>query len=338
MQIHEITQHPDALLAEVTLPSEWLGQKAKGAASSVAKGLGRTASAIGNTTPFKKAAAVFNNPGAMTSARGYGDAMNTYYKGQVDKTQAGIDAQIAGRLAQQTQQRAKELAQQWIQQVQAKKPTVPASRAKPGQMPASVAASKTGQNMQQMFGQPKGGIQGMQSDLEEAASMDPAKLARMKQRARAPAPTVTPTATPTTTTTTADPKTIMTGSRAKEFKTWVDQQLTSTVTGTNQTISMAQVRQDPETLKKLNALLPTIIMKNDPTAIEQYLTIAMTAMQQLSAQIKQQQKSTTTAAGGSGTQTTPLSSILNQNQIDALQKKGKDPTGKWEIIKTLGLQ
>jgi hypothetical protein len=49
MQIHEITQHNDTLLAEVTLPSEWLGQKAKGAASSVASGIKNFGGAVADT-------------------------------------------------------------------------------------------------------------------------------------------------------------------------------------------------------------------------------------------------------------------------------------------------
>ena len=52
----------------------------------------------------------------------------------------------------------------------AKDTTPPATnpaRAAPGVMPASVASSAQGQKMQQAYGQPRGGIQGMQSDLEE---------------------------------------------------------------------------------------------------------------------------------------------------------------------------
>jgi hypothetical protein len=46
-------------------------------------------------------------------------------------------------------------------------PTTDQAKAAPGQMPASVASSAQGQRMQQAYGQPRGGIQGMQSDLEE---------------------------------------------------------------------------------------------------------------------------------------------------------------------------
>jgi hypothetical protein len=46
-------------------------------------------------------------------------------------------------------------------------PVTNPAKAAPGQMPASVASSAQGQKMQQAYGQPRGGIQGMQSDLEE---------------------------------------------------------------------------------------------------------------------------------------------------------------------------
>ena len=319
MQIHEIT-----------LVQEGIGSDIKNAVVS----------------PFQKAAAVMNTPGAMTSARGYGNAMNTYYKGQVDKTQVGIDAQIAARVAQQTQQRAKQLAQQWIQQVQAKKPTGPIKAAPSAPTPLTPTGKyATSKNAGQIVEPTPAGL------LPEAAGTPtPAELAKYQQKVAAA------TATPKTgfgalpgsnlpspgkvnPAVTANPKTVMTGNRANEFKAWVDQQLTSTVTGTNQTIGMNQVRQDPETLKQLNALLPTIIMKNDPAAIEQYLTIAMTAMQKLSAQIKQQQSTTSTVGRGTGgRQVTPLDLLLNPQQIEDIKKMAQDPTKAYEIKKTLGIR
>ena len=86
-------------------------------------------------------------------------------------------------------------------------PTTDQAKANPGQMSSAVAASKTGQNMQQMFGQPKGGIQGMQSDLEEAslpltttagtslpAGQIPGKTNLLKGKSPHPAPPATPVA------------------------------------------------------------------------------------------------------------------------------------------------
>jgi hypothetical protein len=49
------------------------------------------------------------------------------------------------------------------------------AKSAPGVMPASVAGSAQGQRMQQAYGQPRGGIEGMQSDLEEASLPDAIK-------------------------------------------------------------------------------------------------------------------------------------------------------------------
>ena len=50
----------------------------------------------------------------------------------------------------------------------AKPPPTPApAKAAPGVMPSSVASSAQGQKMQQAYGPPRGGIEGMKSDLEE---------------------------------------------------------------------------------------------------------------------------------------------------------------------------
>jgi hypothetical protein len=312
---------------EITLIQEGIGSDIKNAVVS----------------PFQKAAAVINTPGAMTSARGYGDAMNTYYKGQVDKNQAGIDTQIASRLAQQTQRRAKQLAQQWLQQVQAKKSIGPIRAASAAPTPLKPTGKyATSKNAGQVVEPTPSGL------LPEAAAgvPTPAELAKYQQKVAAASapktgfgalPGSTPPPGKVNPSVTANPKTVMTGNRANEFKAWVDQQLTSNVSGTNQTVGMSQVRQDPETLKKLNALLPTIIMKNDPAAIEQYLTIAMTAMQKLSSQIKQQTKFTNPTVGVR-TQVTPLSLILNPGQIDNIKKMAQDPTKAYAIKQTLGLK
>ena len=48
-------------------------------------------------------------------------------------------------------------------------------KAAPGVMPSSVSSSAQGQRMQQAYGQPRGGIEGMQSDLEEASLPDAIK-------------------------------------------------------------------------------------------------------------------------------------------------------------------
>jgi hypothetical protein len=323
MQIHEIT-----------LIQEGLGDIAKTIGSDIKSAV---------TAPFQKAKAVLDTPGAMTSARGYGDAMDKYYQGQVAKNQVGIDQQQSAQLAQQTQNRAKQLAQQWLQQVQAKKPTGPIRAAPSTPTPIKPTGKyATNKNAGQVINPTPAGI------LPEAAAggPTPAELAKYQQKvAAASKPKTGFNALPGSNPPAGNPikapvqpqKNIMTGNRANEFKAWVDQQLTSQVTGTNQQISMDQVRKDPETLKKLNALLPTIIMKNDPAAIEQYLTIAMTTMQKLSSQIKQQQKASGTVAP-TGKTVTVLSKVLNSNQIDNLKKMAQDPATAYQIKTALGLR
>jgi hypothetical protein len=67
-----------------------------------------------------------------------------------------------------------------------------APKAKPGQMSADVAASKPGQDLQKMFGTPKGGIQGMPSDLEENRFKDlDKKLREAVYKAKANNPNAT---------------------------------------------------------------------------------------------------------------------------------------------------
>ena len=320
MQIHEITlaQVNEALYSGPAVKSQpgaapsKIPGAIKGAASSVAsgvknvgKGLSRAATAIGNTTPIKKAMTVMNTPGALTSPGGYASTMDKYYQNDNTQLQAQFDQQKSARLAAQTQQRAAQLAQQWIQQVQAKKslpeavagtPT-PAELAKYQQKVAAAANPKTG------FGALPG------SNLPLPGKVNPAV--------------------------TAKPKTVMTGARANEFKAWVDKQLTSQVTGTNQTISMAQVRQDPAVAQQLAQLLPTIIMKNDPAAIEQYLTIAMNTMQKLSTKIRQSQKS---ANPNRSTSVSPLSMLISPDTIEKIKTMSQDPIKAAAIKQTFGLK
>ena len=354
MQIHEITQRNNASLVEVTLPSEWIGQKAKSAASSVAsgvknvgKGLGRAASAaasaVGNATPIKKAMTVMNTPGALTSAGGYATAMDKYYQADNARLQAQFDQKKSSRLSAQTQQRAAQLAQQWIQQVQAKKPTGPIKAAPSAPTPLTPTGQyATSKNAGQVVNPTPAGI------LPEAVAgtPTPAEPAKYQQKVAAAANPKTgfgalpgtnlPAPGKVDPAVTANPKTVMTGNRANEFKAWVDKQLTSQVSGTNQTIGMAQVRQDPETLKQLNALLPTIIMKNDPAAIEQYLTIAMTAMQKLSTEIRQSQKSTNRTGVNTVSPLSMLISPENQEKIRTMVQQ--DPVKAAAIKQALGFK
>jgi len=163
-----------------------------------------------------------------------------------------------GQSQQQTSDYVKKLAAEWLQVAKTMPPTeptpapttqsTPAKKSVPGQMPATVAASKTGQNMQKMLGQPKGGIQGMQSDLEEATSSNNAfqKWVDGKMSATIPG-----------TTTQLNMDLVR-----KEFPD-INGQLTS---------ALSRVEQAP----------------TDSAAIEAYIAIAVQGIQRLSAQLKQQ--------------------------------------------------
>jgi hypothetical protein len=319
MQIHEIT------LAQV---NEGIGQDIKSAV----------------TAPFKKMGAILSTPGAMTNPGAAASAMDKYYQDDNARLQAQFDQQKSSRLAAQTQQRAAQLAQQWIQQVQAKKPTGP-TRAVPS---APTPLKPTGQyatrkNAGQVVNPTPAGI------LPEAVAgtPTPAELAKYQQKVAAAANpktgfgalpgAETPPPGKINPAVTANPKTVMTGNRANEFKAWVDKQLTSQVTGTNQTVSMAQVRQDPAVAQQLAQLLPAIIMKNDPAAIEQYLTIAMTAMQKLSTEIRQSQQSTRRA--GTVNPVSPLSMLISpENQEKIRTMAQQDPIKAKAIKDALGLR
>ena len=113
MQIHEVTQP----ITEGILST--IGQDIK--------------SAVGGAVD--KVGAVLNTPGALTTGRGYGAALDKAERAQADRT-----------LQQQTQQQAKKYTQGWINHIKASgvDPAAPTTRAEPGQMPADVAASAQG--------------------------------------------------------------------------------------------------------------------------------------------------------------------------------------------------
>jgi hypothetical protein len=333
MQIHEIT------LAQL---NEGIGQDIKSAV----------------TAPFKKAGAILSTPGAMTNPGVAASAMDKYYQDDNARLQAQFDQKKSSRLAAQTQQRAAQLAQQWLQQVQAKKPTGPIKASPSAPTPLKPTGQyATNRNAGQVVNPTPAGI------LPEAQGYlpTPAEQAKLQQKvADAEASTNPPkgfagqnwtqdkktkkwskissdpaAGNAVNPAVTANPKTVMTGNRANEFKAWVDKQLTSQVTGTNQTVSMAQVRQDPAVSQQLAQLLPAIIMKNDPAAIEQYLTIAMTAMQKLSTQIRQTQKA---ANPNRATSVSPLSMLISPDTIEKIKTMSQDPLKAKAIKDALGLR
>ena len=130
-----------------------------------------------------------------------------------------------------------------------------ATRANPGQMSAAVAASKAGKDLQKMFGQPRGGIQGMQSDLNEAATMGPA----------------------------AD-------QYREAFVRWSDAQLASKDPVTYRAIAMDDVRALPGLGAKLDQALQAVVSARDTpqsaAAIAQYLELAVAGVQARSQELK----------------------------------------------------
>lgn len=136
------------------------------------------------------------------------------------------------------------------------KPATKYSYGKPGQMSSSVAASKAGKDLQKMFGQPRGGIQGMQSDLNEAATMGPA--ADQYQAA---------------------------------FVQWSDAQLASKDPVTYQAITMKDVlAKFPDLKGELDRALQAVVSARDTpqstAAIAQYLELAVAGVQARSQEIK----------------------------------------------------
>ena len=123
---------------------------------------------------------------------------------------------------------------------------------------------------------------------------------------------------------------------AQNFKSWV----TSKVADKSSGLGLADVEKMPEMTRALNQALAKVVTtrqtpKDNMAAVEQYLLTVGQAMQKLSAEQKSAQQQKTPRRQVSGI--TPLSSILNQNQIDAVKTKAEDPAGAREIMQTFGL-
>jgi hypothetical protein len=219
---------------------------------------------------------------------------------------------------------AKNIASAWIKQNQAptKPSTTPATKAEPGQMSSAVAAGRTGQNMQKMWGQPKGGIQGMQSDLEEA-----------QDEYTTPSGIVVPAGTKTDVSpgSTIPPVSATTVNQNKNaFVNWSDKQLATRVPETGETVTMDVVRQEfPDLDSELNSALTDIAQtQGTPTqalAIEKYIKLATAGVQARAQQLKNN-ISAQSAQQGITTTNTALSAkqALQSAGIDSqtLQKYG----------------
>jgi len=353
MQIHEITL---ARVDEGVLST--LGQDIKSAV----------------TEPFQKFQAAAAEPGGLASAGGYATAMDKYYRGQIEKQQPAIDQQQAQRLAAQTKQKASELAQQWTQYLQSK--PKPPTRLKSAPTPIKptgqyatkpVPGTTIDVNAPPQLGTTVKPVTGRSMTVREqdepitigGQTLDPKNpkdaqvLAQMRTQGKLPQPTPTqvqpaktgfaavagPTAPPggkVRSSVTAAPKNVLTGSRAQEFRDWVNKQLSTQVTGTNQTLTLDQVRKaDPAVAQQLAQLLPAIITQNDTQAIEQYFTIAMQAMQRLSAQMRQGSRA---RYGTAGAGVSPLSTVISPQAIESIKTMAQDPVKARAIKQTFGLK
>jgi hypothetical protein len=284
MQIHE-----------VTLPSEILGKAAQSVAKGAvqgAKNLGqRAATAVGQSEPFQKAKAVLTTPGGLTTARGYAAAIDSVERAKAQKTLGQYQQQIA----QQTIQKAKQWAQDWMKQRKSSGMAGTTGKPPPGGMSQGMAASPVGQQLQQIYGAPKGGIGGMKSDLEE----------------------VTTTTTPNT----------------QSFKDWAEAQLVSAIPArSGLTMDMVRKELEPKETAALNSLMARIDQNpDDAVAVEQYFETAMQAMQRISAEMKQNRSAP--SSGGVGVGQNPFPMIVNDAQFEKIKAWVKGDAVKSAILK-----
>jgi hypothetical protein len=125
---------------------------------------------------------------------------------------------------------------------------------------------------------------------------------------------------------------------AQNFRSWV----TSKVADKSSGLGLADVEKMPEMTRALNqALAKVVTTQQNPNdniaAVEQYLLMVGQAMQKLSAEQKSTQQQNNPGRR-SASYVTPLSSIVNDKQIEALKNMAKDPTGAYDIKTTLGLR
>ena len=153
--------------------------------------------------------------------------------------------------------------------------------------------------MQQAYGQPRGGIQGMQSDdLKEQASPNTVK---------------------------------------DEFVRWSDGQLTGQITGTRTQVSMDNVRQDPAEKAKLDDILGRIAQKpDDAAAVEEYFTTAMQAMQRISAEKRASLGGSRGATAATGDEILPR--YIPPTQLEELKQLAKNLPVAAQIKKELGIR
>jgi len=227
-------------------------------AKNLAAGWAKTASTLVKPTQGLTSAATLQKtiPTLVSTAKRFNNNLTSTQIGQIlAKSAPTVWANTADKSTAITQLKH-ELTKQGVAVDGASTtaaPTKPATKSyygKPGQMSSTVAASKTGQNMQKMFGKPRGGIQGMQSDLDEAVTIGPV----------------------------AD-------QYRTSFVNWSDGQLATRVPETGATITMAEVRKTPGLSTKLSAALDQVVQTQgtpqQTQAVEEYIKLAVAGVQAL---------------------------------------------------------
>jgi hypothetical protein len=217
----------------------------------------------------------------------------------------------------------------------------PAPRPAPGQMPASVAASKQGKLMLQAYGKPRGGIQ----DIDEA----PLKYTT-------PGGIEVPAGTKTDQAPGAPVATPVPANKYKDdFLKWASGNLQTRVPGTGVTITLDSILKTDVKDELDRALDQVIVTQGDQqknaVSVNNFLTIAVAGVARESQRIKQEYGRGSTAGpvptgqAGKGIMTqqelrNKLASEveLNNKQLDALNKLGQDPASRQALLKSWGVQ
>jgi hypothetical protein len=277
---------------------------------------------------FRQPSAVAADAASKLTAQGYGPT----FKAPSDRWEDKY-AKILQDPA--IKQYVKGLAQGWAvqsanlaKQPTTTKPATPTSRANPGQMSAAVAASKAGRDLQKMFGQPRSGIQNMQSDLEEAP-----------QEYTTPGGIIVPGGTKTDKST-ATPQPAAKQPTATQpaldaiastFVAWSDGQLASQDPVTRQPITMDDVRAKfPDLNDRLTKFLGQIVKtqgtSQQASAVEEYVKLAVSGIQALAQ---------TSRNRAPQQRTTDLG--VSPQQLAGLRSLAQTPAGKDLLVKQLGL-
>lgn len=216
----------------------------------------------------------------------------------------------------------------------------PAARAKPGQMPASVAGSKQGKLMLKAYGKPRGGIQDIDEAPQEYYTNPGGKIVASR-----PLGSGTQSAP---TTTTAEP----TGNAYKdEFLKWAANNLKTDIPRVG-TVTFDQIYKTDIKDELDRALAQVVATAGDAqknaVAVNNFLTIAVAGVARESLRMKQdsgrggEAGAVNSTQGGQAivTQQELRNKLmspelgLNTNQIDALKKQ--DPATKQALFKMLG--